>query len=78
MTVPIEAVRAQFKALSQPGNRVYFDAPGGTQTCAPAIAAMVAHLESGTANSGGAFRTSIETDAVSDAAHAAMADVQGG
>ena len=82
MTFPIEAVRAQFKALSQPGTkglgRVYFDAPGGTQTCAPAIAAMVAHLESGTANSGGAFRTSIETDAVSDAAHAAMADLLGG
>ena len=78
MTFPIEAVRAQFKALSQPGNRVYFDAPGGTQTCAPAIAAMVAHLESGTANSGGAFRTSIETDSVSDAAHAAMADLLGG
>lgn len=82
MTFPIEAVRAQFKALSQPGakgiRRVYFDAPGGTQCCAPAIAAMVAHLESGTANSGGAFRTSIETDAVSDAAHAAMADLLGG
>ncbi len=78
MTFPIEAVRAQFKALSQPGARVYFDAPGGTQACAPAIAAMVAHLESGTANSGGAFRTSIETDAVSDAAHAAMADLLGG
>lgn len=78
MTFPIEAVRAQFKALSQPGSRVYFDAPGGTQCCAPAIAAMVAHLESGTANSGGAFRTSIETDAVSDAAHAAMADLLGG
>ncbi|MCW3848233.1 cysteine desulfurase-like protein [Sphingomonas sp. LB-2] len=82
MTFPIEAVRAQFKALSQPGanelGRVYFDAPGGTQICAPAIAAMVAHLESGTANSGGAFRTSIETDAVSDAAHAAMADLLGG
>ena len=82
MTFPIEAVRAQFKALSQPGAkglpRVYFDAPGGTQTCRDAIAAMVAHLESGTANSGGAFRTSIETDAVSDAAHAAMADLLGG
>ncbi|MES2442337.1 MAG: aminotransferase class V-fold PLP-dependent enzyme, partial [Pseudomonadota bacterium] len=82
MTFPIDAVRAQFKALHQPGakalGRVYFDAPGGTQTCAPAIAAMVAHLESGTANSGGAFRTSIETDAVSAEAHAAMADLLGG
>jgi cysteine desulfurase family protein (TIGR01976 family) len=78
MTFPIEAVRAQFKALHQPGNRVYFDAPGGTQVCAPAIARMVAHLESGTANSGGAFRTSIETDAVSAKAHAAVADLLGG
>lgn len=78
MTFPIEAVRAQFKALSQPGDRVYFDAPGGTQICAPAIARMVAHLESGTANSGGAFRTSIETDAISAEAHAAMADLLGG
>lgn len=82
MTFPIEAVRAQFKALHQPGTkglgRVYFDAPGGTQICAPAIARMVAHLESGTANSGGAFRTSIETDAVSAEAHAAMADLLGG
>ncbi|MBO9712254.1 cysteine desulfurase-like protein [Sphingomonas sp.] len=81
MTFPIDAVRAQFKALHQPGRlgpRVYFDAPGGTQACAPAIARMVAHLESGTANSGGAFQTSVETDALSDSAHAAMADLLGG
>jgi cysteine desulfurase family protein (TIGR01976 family) len=82
MTFPIEAVRAQFKALHQPGTngigRVYLDAPGGTQACAPAIARMVAHLESGTANSGGAFRTSIETDALSDESHGAMADLLGG
>jgi len=78
MTFPITAVRAQFKALHQPGDRVYFDAPGGTQTCARAIERMVRHLESGTANSGGAFRTSIETDAVSAEAHAAMADLLNG
>jgi cysteine desulfurase family protein (TIGR01976 family) len=82
MSFPIDAVRAQFKALHQPGSdglpRVYFDAPGGTQACAPAIARMVAHLESGTANAGGPFRTSIETDALSDEAHAAMADLLGG
>lgn len=82
MTFPIDAVRAQFKALHQPGSegrpRVYLDGPGGTQTCAPAIAAMVAHLEGGTANAGGPFRTSIETDAVSAEAHAAMADLLGG
>jgi cysteine desulfurase family protein (TIGR01976 family) len=76
MDFPIEAVRAQFAALVS--ERVYFDAPGGTQICAPAVARMVGHLASGTANSGGAFRTSIETDALSDEAHAAMADLLGG
>lgn len=78
MTFPIDAVRAQFKALHQPGNPVYFDAPGGTQICASAVSRMVMHLENGTANSGGAFRTSIETDALSAQAHAAMADLLGG
>lgn len=77
MTFPIDAVRGQFKALSDE-SRVYFDAPGGTQICTPAVERMVAHLASGTANSGGAFRTSIETDALSDQAHAAMADLLGG
>ncbi|MDF7775636.1 cysteine desulfurase-like protein [Sphingomonas sp. AOB5] len=78
MSFPIDAVRAQFKALSQPMDRVYFDAPGGTQVCTLAVARMVLHLASGTANSGGAFRTSAETDALSDDAHAAMADLLGG
>jgi cysteine desulfurase family protein (TIGR01976 family) len=77
MTFPIDAVRAQFKALSDQ-TRVYFDAPGGTQICTQAVERMVAHLAGGTANSGGAFRTSIETDALSDAAHAAMAELLGG
>lgn len=77
MDFPIEAVRRQFKALGD-GARVYFDAPGGTQICTPAVARMVAHLESGTANSGGPFRTSIETDALSAEAHAAMAELLGG
>lgn len=73
---PIEAVRARFPALRS--DCVYFDAPGGTQACNDAIRAMTAHLERGTANSGGAFRTSVETDAISAAAHAAMADLLGG
>ena len=81
MMFPIDAVRARFPALAKTDNghpRAYFDAPGGTQACAPAIAAMVAHLEGGTANAGGPFATSIETDAASDAAHLAMADLLGG
>ncbi|MBY8824794.1 cysteine desulfurase-like protein [Sphingomonas colocasiae] len=78
---PIDDVRAQFPALAAKGAEgapIYLDGPGGTQICAPALAAMVRHLEAGTANSGGAFRTSVETDAMSEAAHAAMADLLGG
>jgi cysteine desulfurase family protein (TIGR01976 family) len=81
MSFPIDMVRAAFPALAVNDGgrpRIYFDAPGGTQVCTPAIAAMVAHLERGTANAGGGFVTSVETDALSDAAHAAMADLLGG
>jgi cysteine desulfurase family protein (TIGR01976 family) len=76
MDFPIEAVRAQFPSLHP--DRVYFDAPGGTQICESAISRMVMHLRDGTANSGGAFVTSVETDAVSAAAHQAMAELLGG
>ncbi|WP_404712764.1 cysteine desulfurase-like protein [Sphingomonas sp. MMS24-J13] len=81
MDFPIEAIRAQFPALAVTDDgrpRIYLDAPGGTQVCRPAIEAMVAHLQRGTANAGGAFATTIETDAMSAAAHAAMADLLGG
>ncbi len=78
MSFPIDAVRGQFPALGQTDAgrpRIYFDAPGGTQVCAAAIRAMTAHLTGGTANSGGAFASSVATDATSDAAHVAMADL---
>ncbi|MFA5965421.1 MAG: cysteine desulfurase-like protein [Sphingomonas sp.] len=78
---PIDAVRERFPALAMRdsgGQRVYFDAPGGTQICSDAIDRMVAHLRSGTANAGGSFASSVDTDAVSAAAHAAMADLLGG
>ena len=81
LSFPIDQVRAEFPALAVTHHgrpRVYFDAPGGTQACRSAIRRMAAHLEHGTANSGGAFDTSVETDALSTAAHAAMADLLGG
>jgi cysteine desulfurase family protein (TIGR01976 family) len=80
MSFPIDKVREQFPALAVRdggGPRIYFDAPGGTQACRPAIAAMAEHLERGTANSGGAFLASVETDRMSAEAHAAMADLLG-
>ena len=81
MNFPIDQVRAEFPALaSRDGgeNRFYFDAPGGTQACRRAIAGMAEHLQRGSANSGGAFASSVETDALSAHAHAAMADLLGG
>jgi len=77
---PIDSVRSRFPALSrevdgQPA--VYFDAPGGTQACDAAIGAMIAHLSEGTANAGGPFATSVETDRLSDNAHSAIADLLG-
>jgi cysteine desulfurase family protein (TIGR01976 family) len=78
---PIDLVRAEFPALHVADDgrpRIYLDAPGGTQACRRAITRMAHHLEQGTANSGGAFATSIETDALSEDAHAAMADLLGG
>lgn len=81
MGFPIEQVRSQFPALQVADNgkmRVYFDAPGGTQACRQTIERMSAHLATGTANSGGSFATSVSTDALSRAAHEAMADLLGG
>jgi cysteine desulfurase family protein (TIGR01976 family) len=78
---PIDQVRAQFPALGVTDDgppRAYLDAPGGTQACRRAIERMAHHLERGTANSGGAFVTSNETDRLSEDAHAAMADLLGG
>jgi len=77
----VEAVRARFPALlveDDGRSRVYLDAPGGTQVCDRAIRRMVAYIEGGTANDGGAFVTSVRTDEMSTAAHAAMAGFLGG
>ena len=81
MSFPIELVRDCFPALAVTDGgrkRVYFDAPGGTQACRVSIERMSHHLATGTANSGGAFATSVSTDTLSRAAHEAMADLLGG
>jgi cysteine desulfurase family protein (TIGR01976 family) len=80
MDFPIDAVRARFPALTVTDDgrpRIYFDAPGGTQACDAAIAGIVQHLQTGTANAGGAFASSVDTDRLSAAAHAAMGDLLG-
>lgn len=77
----VERVRAAFPALQVTDSgrpRIYLDAPGGTQVCERAVERMVSYIRSGTANDGGAFATSIATDALSTEAHAAMARFLGG
>ena len=76
----IAALRDHFPALSRTlsGRTVaYLDGPGGTQVTRECIAAMTAYLERSNANHGGAFVASVETDAMLDDVHAAMADFLG-
>jgi cysteine desulfurase family protein (TIGR01976 family) len=75
------AVRARFPALARTdasGQLVVFaDAPGGTQVPQSVIDAMASYLRASNANTGGAFATSAETDAVIAAARQAGADLLG-
>lgn len=76
----VEALRAEFPALArtQDGRPVAFlDGPGGTQVPQRVIDAVVGYYRDSNANSGGAFTTSELSDAISDEAHAAVADFLG-
>lgn len=72
----VAAIRARFPALSreQDGRPVVFlDGPGGTQVSQPVIDAVTGYYRTMNANSGGAFVTSQASDAMAEAAHAAVA-----
>ena len=72
--------RAQFPALAKTVNghaAAFLDGPGGTQVPQSVINAMVNYLSDSNANTGGAYVTSRNTDAMLVAAHAAMADLLG-
>lgn len=73
MTFDLQAVRAEFPALAS--GAVFFDNPGGTQVPRRVIERMTDYLVRCNANHGGAFPTSAQSDAILDAAHAAMADL---
>ncbi len=76
----VDALRAEFPALArtQDGRAVAFlDGPGGTQVPQRVIDAVVGYYRDSNANSGGAFTTSELSDAISDEAHAAVADFLG-
>ena len=73
MAFDVELVRSQFPALAS--GAVFFDNPGGTQVARQVVERMTNYLVGSNANHGGAFKTSIESDAVLEAAHAGMADL---
>jgi len=70
-------IRAQFPSLAQTVNghpAVFLDGPGGTQVPQRVIDAISGYLSRDNANTGGAYATSRNTDAMLAEARAAMAD----
>jgi cysteine desulfurase family protein (TIGR01976 family) len=70
-------VRSQFPALAQSANgrpAIFLDGPGGTQVPQRVIDAIRDYLSHNNANSGGAYRTSRNTDAMIAEARRAMGD----
>jgi cysteine desulfurase family protein (TIGR01976 family) len=68
----LNIIRAQFPSLDRPV--IYFDNPGGTQISGQSAGRIQRYLMECNANHGGAFATSIDSDAVLLEAHRAMAD----
>ncbi len=76
-TLDLHWVRAQFPSLAQTVNghpAVFLDGPGGTQVPQRVIDAISGYLRRYNANTGGAYATSRNTDAMLAEARAAMAD----
>ena len=73
----LTSIRAQFPSLAQTVNghpAVFLDGPGGTQVPQRVIDAISNYLRRDNANTGGAYATSRNTDAMLAEARAAMAD----
>jgi len=80
MTLDVSAIRSQFPALSRMvGGRpaAYLDGPGGTQAPESVIDAMSDFMRAGGSNHGGPFASSRDTDAVTESARSAIADLFG-
>lgn len=74
----VSAVRSHFPALRRTiagVPAVYVDGPGGTQVPDVVIEAIAGHLGSGTANLGGTFATSVETNEIVASARSAISDL---
>ncbi|MGE5776558.1 MAG: cysteine desulfurase-like protein [Chloroflexota bacterium] len=72
MTLDLSTIRSQFVALSR--EAIFLDNPGGTQIAQQSIDRINQYLVECNANHGGAFETSIKSDAMLEEAHRAMAD----
>ncbi|HLO15571.1 MAG TPA: cysteine desulfurase-like protein [Anaerolineales bacterium] len=72
MTLDLSVIRSQFPSLDRPA--IFFDNPGGTQIAKQSLDRINRYLIDCNANHGGAFATSIASDAVLEEAHQAMAD----
>ena len=68
----LNLVREQFPSLNRPA--IFFDNPGGTQISRQSAGRIQRYLMECNANHGGAFATSVQSDAILSEAHAAMAD----
>ncbi len=68
----IDTVRTHFPALKS--GAIFFDNPGGTQVAQETIQRMQEYFLTSNANNGGAFHTSVASDATVSEARQAMAD----
>ena len=77
----VDALRAEFPALARRSAddrpAVFLDGPGGTQVPQRVIDAVSDYYANTNANAGGAFVTSELSDAITEEAHAAVADFLG-
>ena len=76
--LPVADLRRQFPALhiERDGSRpIFLDGPAGTQVPQRVLDAIVHYLTHTNANHGGVFATSIESDRILAAAHAAVTDL---
>lgn len=74
----VVSLRSHFPALRRTvagRTPIYLDGPGGTQVPEGVLEAMVRYLTESNANHGGVFSTSRASDAVTDEAHRAVADL---
>ena len=75
LAIDVDAVRARFPALD--GAWALFDGPGGTQTPDSVIHAIATYLRESNANLGGAFASSVRSDALVTDARLAAASFLG-